>query len=59
MRRDLHAVAIRYIDQVITDQKKLGYTGAVPVATQEAAVASAEGALCELASGSKPSKAAA
>jgi hypothetical protein len=57
MRRDLHAVATKYIDEVIKDQKRLGYTEAVPVPTRKAAVAYAEIALCELASASDPTKA--
>jgi hypothetical protein len=57
MRRDLQAIATRYIDEVIKEQKNLGYTAAVPVATRKAAEADAEAALRELASASDPTKA--
>jgi hypothetical protein len=57
MRRDLHALATRYIDEVIRDQQKLGHTKAVAARTRKAAVADAEVALRELARSSKSTKA--
>ena len=57
MRCDLHALATRYIDEVIKDQQKLGYADAVPVATRKVAVASAERALRELERSSESTKA--
>jgi hypothetical protein len=53
LRRDLHALATRYIDEVIKDQKTLGYTAAVPAAARKAAVADAELALRDLAASSR------
>jgi hypothetical protein len=57
MKLDLHTVATQYIDEVIKDQQRLGYTEAVPVPTREAAVAYVEIALRDLASASDPTKA--
>ena len=49
MTRNLQTLATRYIDEVIEDQQKLGYTKAVRVKARRAAVADAERALRELA----------
>ena len=56
MKRDIQALATKYIDEVIKDQRKLGYTDAVAVATREAAIADAEIALGELAASTRDSK---
>ncbi len=55
MRRDMRALAIRYIDEVIKDQRDLGYRGAVSPAAREKAIADAEAALRELAASSTSS----
>ena len=49
MKRDIQALATKYIDEVIKDQQELGYTDAVAAATREAAIADAKAALGELA----------
>jgi hypothetical protein len=46
---DIRTLAGKYIDEVIEDQVKLGYTEAVAAATREAAIEDAEAALRELA----------
>ncbi len=49
MNRDIHRLAVQYINEVIKDQQRLGYVDPVPVATREAAIEHAETALGELA----------
>jgi hypothetical protein len=56
MKRDLQALATKYIDEVIKDQKKLGYTDAVAAATREAAIGGAEAVLGELAASTTDAK---
>jgi hypothetical protein len=47
--RDIRALAIKYINEVIDDQRKLGYTGRVAREVREKAIADAEAALQDLA----------
>jgi ribosomal protein L12E/L44/L45/RPP1/RPP2 len=56
MKRDIQALATKYIDEVIKDQQELGYTDAVAAATREAAIEDAEAALGELAASTTESK---
>jgi hypothetical protein len=56
MRRNLNRLANRYIDKVIQDQRKLGYSKTVPAKIRKAAVADAELVLRELAQSSRPAK---
>jgi hypothetical protein len=49
MARDLRALAIKYINEVMDDQRQLGYKGRVPVSARRKAVADAEAALRDLA----------
>jgi hypothetical protein len=56
MKRDIQALATKYIDEVIKDQQELGYTDAVAAATREAAIGDAEAALGELAASTTDSK---
>ena len=56
MKRDIQALATKYIDEVINDQQELGYSDAVAAATREAAIADAEAALGELAASTTDSR---
>ncbi len=49
MTRDIRALAIKYIDEVIADQRQLGYTGDARSEAREKAIADAEAALRDLA----------
>ena len=57
MRRDIRALAVKYIDEVIAEQRKLGYTGRVPPETRKKAIADAEAALRYLAASATNAKA--
>lgn len=58
MTKDIRALAIKYIDDVIDDQRQLGYARRVPTSTRRKAIAGAEAALRGLAaSTANPDKA--
>ena len=56
MKRDIRALATKYIDEAIDDQRRLGYTRRVPSQARQKAIADAEAALRDLAASATDSK---
>jgi hypothetical protein len=56
MKQEIRALAIKYIDEVMDDQRRLGYTGDARPEAHEKAVADAETALRDLAASANDSK---
>jgi hypothetical protein len=54
--RDIRALAIKYVDEVVEDQRRLGYTGRVRAEAREKAIADVEATLRGLAASASGTK---